>query len=183
MNYHLRFLWALLNHFQLDQYQVVPWILEIKSEVRVVKDLQSHQALGLQGKVRRVWSDTFYDPFIQKILQNYQTNCLAMQSIQWCLWSWRWLILNEKVAKCVAVFDPHDFSLQIVGRGEGRQASSKDLDMFESLVHGWLLYFLWSKCISYLICNRSNSSSVKFMFSKKATKIEKNFTVDLTLTT
>ena len=94
-----------------------------------------------------------------------------------------WLILNEKVAKCVAVFDPHDFSLQIVGRGEGRQASSKDLDMFESLVHGWLLYFLWSKCISYLICNRSNSSSVKFMFSKKATKIEKNFTVDLTLST
>ena len=67
--------------------------------------------------------------------------------------------LNEKFAKGVATFNPHDFSLQIVGRGEGRQASSKGLDMFESLVHGWLLYFLWSKCISYLICNRSNSSS------------------------
>ena len=38
-----------------------------------------------------------------------------------------WLILidflNEKVAKCVASFDPHDFSLQIVGRGEGRQVA------------------------------------------------------------
>ena len=44
--------------------------------------------------------------------------------------------LNEKVGKGVAAFNPHDFSLQIVGRGEGRQASSKGLDMFESLVHG-----------------------------------------------
>ena len=112
------------------------------------------------NKVMRVGSVIFCHPFIQNILQNYHSNCNAMHIIQWCLWSWRWLILNEKVAKCIAVFDPHDFSLQIVGRGEGRQASSKDLDMFESLVHGWLLYFLWSKCISYLICNRSNSSSV-----------------------